>query len=149
MLNLQYQVGLADGRIGAVGTTVQGTFQVAGNVLSSGQVGTLTAPGAFTGGRMPFAILTNLLLIQSLGIHDSDTWNGPAWSISTEFYTYLVFAAACLLARGWTRRIVALASDAVLAAPLPVLPLADAAAIADFILGTDGLGKDGCGAWRS
>jgi molybdopterin-guanine dinucleotide biosynthesis protein B len=45
--------------------------------------------------------------------------------------------------------IVAIASDAVLAAPLPVLPLADAAAIADFILGKDGLGAGGFGAWRS
>ncbi len=45
--------------------------------------------------------------------------------------------------------IVAIASDAALAAPLPVLPLADAAAIADFILGKDGLGTDGFGAWRN
>ena len=45
--------------------------------------------------------------------------------------------------------IVAIASDVALTAPLPVLPLADAAAIADFILGGDGLGTDGCGAWRS
>jgi peptidoglycan/LPS O-acetylase OafA/YrhL len=62
-----------------------------------------TAPSAFTGGRSPFAILTNLLLIQSLGIHDGDTWNGPAWSISVEFYTYLIFAGVCLLARGRLR----------------------------------------------
>jgi molybdopterin-guanine dinucleotide biosynthesis protein B len=40
--------------------------------------------------------------------------------------------------------IVAIASDEALAAPLPVLPLADVAAIADFILG-----EDGFGAWRS
>lgn len=45
--------------------------------------------------------------------------------------------------------IVAIASDAVLAAPLPVLPLADIAAIADFILGEGGVGTDGFGAWRS
>jgi peptidoglycan/LPS O-acetylase OafA/YrhL len=68
-----------------------------------------TAPGAFTGGRSLFAILTNLLLIQSLGIQDGETWNGPAWSISTEFYTYLIFAAVFLLTRGWARRILALA----------------------------------------
>jgi molybdopterin-guanine dinucleotide biosynthesis protein MobB len=40
--------------------------------------------------------------------------------------------------------IVAIASDEALSVPLPVLPLADAAAIADFIIGENGLG-----AWRS
>jgi hypothetical protein len=54
---------------------------------------------AFTADRSPFTILTNLLLIQSLGLHPYETWNGPAWSISTEFYTYLVFAAVCVAAR--------------------------------------------------
>jgi peptidoglycan/LPS O-acetylase OafA/YrhL len=38
------------------------------------------------------AIFTNILLIQSLGIHSSGTWNDPSWSISVEFYTYIVFA---------------------------------------------------------
>lgn len=42
------------------------------------------------------------------------------------------------------RHIVALASDEAITVPLPVLPLADAAAIADFILGEGGLGE-----WRS
>ncbi|MBL6854674.1 MAG: acyltransferase [Alphaproteobacteria bacterium] len=55
--------------------------------------GQLAAP--FTGDRSPFAILTNLFLVQAMGMHDFETWNGPAWSISCEFYTYLVFAAVC------------------------------------------------------
>jgi len=55
---------------------------------------------AFTADRSPTTILTNLFLVQSLGLHPFETWNGPAWSISTEFYTYLVFAAVCLVARG-------------------------------------------------
>jgi len=60
-----------------------------------------TATGTgFTGERTPFAILTNLFLVQSLGIHDRLTWNTPAWSISTEFWTYLIFGAICFLARG-------------------------------------------------
>jgi len=50
---------------------------------------------AFAADRSPFAILTNLFLVQAMGMHDSETWNGPAWSISCEFYTYLVFAAVC------------------------------------------------------
>lgn len=61
---------------------------------------------AFTGDRSPYTILTNLFLIQSLGLHACETWNGPAWSISTEFYTYLVFAAVCLAAHGHRFRIV-------------------------------------------
>ena len=53
---------------------------------------------AFTADRSPFAILTNLFLVQALGLHPYETWNGPAWSISTEFYTYLIFAGVCFLA---------------------------------------------------
>ncbi len=59
---------------------------------------------AFTADRAPDTILTNLFLVQSLGLHPYETWNGPAWSISTEFYTYLVFAAVCLLTADRTAR---------------------------------------------
>lgn len=39
------------------------------------------------------AIFTNLTLVHSLpGVHEDVTWNGPSWSISVEFYTYLIFA---------------------------------------------------------
>jgi peptidoglycan/LPS O-acetylase OafA/YrhL len=44
------------------------------------------------------AFLTNLFLVQSFGMNPDDTFNAPAWSISTEFYTYLVFALATLAA---------------------------------------------------
>ena len=44
-------------------------------------------------------IVSNLLLIQSLGIYDHLSWNWPSWSISTEFYTYLLFALVCISAR--------------------------------------------------
>src|SRR5579871_656167 len=53
---------------------------------------------AFTADRSFFAVFTNLFLVQSLGIHDFDTWNGPSWSISTEFFTYLIFALVCATA---------------------------------------------------
>lgn len=39
------------------------------------------------------SFISNLFLIQSLGIHDNLSWNSPSWSISTEFYTYIVFFA--------------------------------------------------------
>jgi peptidoglycan/LPS O-acetylase OafA/YrhL len=55
-------------------------------------------PGALfsTPQQAPDTILANLLLIQSLHLYDFLTWNVPSWSISTEFYTYVVFAV-CLI----------------------------------------------------
>ena len=46
--------------------------------------------------QAPDTIVANLLLIQSLHLYDFLTWNLPSWSISTEFYTYGVFAL-CLV----------------------------------------------------
>ncbi len=43
------------------------------------------------------AIFTNLFLVQSLGMHDRETWNFPSWSLSVEFFTYSLFALLCLL----------------------------------------------------
>ncbi|HEY4125963.1 MAG TPA: acyltransferase [Rhizomicrobium sp.] len=55
-----------------------------------------TRTGAiFTGGRSLYALGTNLLLVQALGFNPGLTWNTPSWSISTEFWTYLIFAGVC------------------------------------------------------
>jgi peptidoglycan/LPS O-acetylase OafA/YrhL len=51
-----------------------------------------TTGSGFTGDRSVFAIFTNLTLLQSMHFHDSLTWNTPSWAVSTEFYTYIVFA---------------------------------------------------------
>lgn len=79
----------------------------------------LVQPDAFTGPNSPSAVVTNLLLVQSMGVHDQLTWNGPSWSISTEWWTYVVFALVCawLGLRNWL--LVATA----LAAPLLLLHL--------------------------
>jgi peptidoglycan/LPS O-acetylase OafA/YrhL len=53
----------------------------------------------FTGSRSWSALMSNIVLLQSLGLHGTTTWNGPAWSISVEFWTYLLFAAAMLAFR--------------------------------------------------
>jgi peptidoglycan/LPS O-acetylase OafA/YrhL len=45
----------------------------------------------FTGSTSITSIFTNLLLIQSWGIHDTLTWNQPSWSISAEFVAYILF----------------------------------------------------------
>lgn len=46
------------------------------------------------------AILTNVLFLHSLGIHERLTWNHPSWSISTEFFAYITFALLSLLRFG-------------------------------------------------
>jgi hypothetical protein len=50
----------------------------------------------FSATTSPYAILSNLFMVQSLGVHDQLTWNVPSWSISVEFATYAIYAAFCL-----------------------------------------------------
>jgi peptidoglycan/LPS O-acetylase OafA/YrhL len=45
------------------------------------------------------SFLANLTLTQSLGLFDRVTWNGPSWSISVEFYTYIVWALGLIIFR--------------------------------------------------
>ena len=47
---------------------------------------------AFTGASDWRAIIPQIFLLQSLGLQFDMTWNFAAWSISTEFWTYLLFA---------------------------------------------------------
>lgn len=54
--------------------------------------GVLRTP-PFTDRRTPALFLENLLLLQSLGVSGLLSWNGPAWSISAELWTYLLFGA--------------------------------------------------------
>ena len=51
----------------------------------------------FTGGNSVSALVSNLLLLNGTGIHSMLTWNGPSWSLSSEFWTYLAFGALLLL----------------------------------------------------
>jgi peptidoglycan/LPS O-acetylase OafA/YrhL len=44
-----------------------------------------------------YSIATNLLLVHSLDLHSTLTWNSPSWSISTEFYTNLLFGLVVLV----------------------------------------------------
>ena len=68
----------------------------------------------------PNTILANLLLIQSLHLYDFLTWNVPSWSISTEFYTYVVFAASLIGLRkhAWIALLLAMIGGPVLIAIL-------------------------------
>ncbi|MEZ5909461.1 MAG: acyltransferase [Hyphomicrobiaceae bacterium] len=54
----------------------------------------------FTDPNTPSAIISNVLLIHALGVHDQPTWNLPSWSISTELYVNFLFAVmAAVLGR--------------------------------------------------
>ncbi len=88
---------------------------------------------AFTDKNTLEAIPANLLLIQGWGIFDRSTWNGPAWSISTEAFAYLVFAAMCAIVPA--RWIDAAASTLVLIALGLVLLVAPIAMDATFDYG--------------
>ncbi len=46
-----------------------------------------------------YSFVLNLLLLHSMGFIDYLSWNAPSWSISVEFYTYLVFGLIVLLAQ--------------------------------------------------
>lgn len=51
----------------------------------------------FSGASAPSEIIPNLLLIQSwTRLTDDQSFNYPAWSISVEFYIYIIFAATIM-----------------------------------------------------
>lgn len=72
---------------------------------------------AFTGYKAPWTIVPEIALAHSLGFTGVTNWNTPSWSISTEFWTYLIFAALVL---GF-RRHMAIVSAVAVAASLAVL----------------------------
>jgi peptidoglycan/LPS O-acetylase OafA/YrhL len=61
------------------------------------------APPPFTGENSFGNLAINLLLLQGTGVASQLTWNGPSWSISSEFFAYLIFAGVVFAAgrRGW------------------------------------------------
>src|SRR5437879_7321 len=79
------------------------------------------APPPFSApNEAPGTILAHLLLMQGLHLYEFDTWNAASWSISTEFYTYVIFAA-CLVGlrkHGWIALLVAMIGGPVLVAML-------------------------------
>ena len=66
---------------------------------------------AFTGKTAPSEILPNALLLQSwLGEFNSLSFNTPAWSISIEYYLYLILGMVLLAMPSYSGRILALAT---------------------------------------
>lgn len=60
-------------------------------------------------------ILANVFLVHSLHVYDFLTWNEPSWSISVEFFTYLLFAIAIKFGG---RAFFILCASAILASPI-------------------------------
>ncbi len=75
-----------------------------------------SAFATFEGATAPIALLSHFFLVHSLHLHDGLTWNGPSWSISTELWTYVLFAllSVWLGVRNWMLGLVALAAPLLL-----------------------------------
>ena len=52
----------------------------------------------------PWAIPTHLLLLQAFGIHSIFTWNVPSWSISAEWWAYVIFPFMALCVGRYTKK---------------------------------------------
>lgn len=67
-------------------------------VLTAGLGVSTGAPAFSAGGPNPMHDLpANVLLLQGMGLTSEPHWNGPSWSISAEFWTYLLFAVVAVI----------------------------------------------------
>jgi peptidoglycan/LPS O-acetylase OafA/YrhL len=66
-------------------------------LTSHAHVAATTAAFAPDGSTPPAALPLQALLLQGTGLADKLTWNTPSWSISVEFWTYIVFALVVTL----------------------------------------------------
>jgi len=67
-------------------------------------------------------IVANLFLVHSLGLYDRVSWNFASWSISTEVYTYLLFAILLTRLSAVGTRTACLVAIVLLPAVLGALP---------------------------
>lgn len=61
-------------------------------------------------GESPRDIIAALFLIHSLNVTENLAFNGPSWSVSVEFYTYILFAFILAFAGKFYKIIIALAA---------------------------------------
>jgi peptidoglycan/LPS O-acetylase OafA/YrhL len=85
-------MALRMGRIYPVHLMVLAVMVVLECLLAMADMSAFTRRAAFEGSHSVAAIVTNLLLLQSFGLHHQLTWNAPSWSIAAEMWTYLLFA---------------------------------------------------------
>ncbi|MDR6355334.1 peptidoglycan/LPS O-acetylase OafA/YrhL [Pseudomonas psychrotolerans] len=93
--------------------------------LLAEQLGISFNDPAFSGATAPEQLLPNLLLLQSwLGEAITGSFNYPSWSISIEYYLYLVFGLLVLKGQGHHRQwFLVIALLAFLQLLFPILPL--------------------------
>jgi len=65
--------------------------------LAAMQFGFSAAEGAFQGTNNISSLIANIFLLHAIIPFPDLSWNAASWSISTEFYTYLVFLLVYLL----------------------------------------------------
>lgn len=83
----------------------------------------------FSGATAATRLPSNVLLLQALGINDRLTWNGPSWSISSEFWTYLIFAGTLSLSGLAVKRFAVFSEKRTIAFVLAALLAASYAAL--------------------
>lgn len=75
-------------------------------LLIPSNVGALHQP--FQGpGESVGSMIANVFLIHSLGILDTFAFNGPSWSISVEFFSYILFAFILVYTGKYSRYVIA------------------------------------------
>ncbi len=65
-------------------------------------------------------LISNLFLLQGVGVEAGLTWNFPSWSISAEFYTYLVFALLWALLAERPRTLTLVIGSFILVCPIVI-----------------------------
>ena len=65
--------------------------------LAQSALGIMPGQHPFTGGQSLESFVAHIFLVQGLGLLPTPGWNGPSWSISCEFFAYLLFAVTTLL----------------------------------------------------
>ncbi|WP_375310683.1 acyltransferase [Bradyrhizobium sp. A5] len=69
-----------------------------------------------------YSFVLNLFMLHSLGFIDYLSWNGPSWSISVEFFTYIVFGLVVFLsARAGAKWVLSAAAALLVVAGLTTL----------------------------
>jgi peptidoglycan/LPS O-acetylase OafA/YrhL len=68
-------------------------------VYGASSAGLIPLQPVFEGGTGLLQLAESVFFVQAVGIDRTHSWNGPAWSIATEFWAYVVFAVLALVAR--------------------------------------------------
>lgn len=91
-------------------------------VFGGDMIARFVSRAPFTGSRAIEPLIQSLFLVQSFGIRNGAGWNGPAWSIAAEMWTYLLFAVAFVMFKNRAVLVSAVLSAAALLALISYSP---------------------------